>query len=190
MSSSSVQDVRSQYFSQDWSITIPSRPNVKYTRVIPARFDEMIPLITNVENNEHQDSKDKIWDEAAIKEQLANLATRYEEGSSKQGSIETFVELDGKVVGFAGLWVSKDGKRGDIGVVLNKEGRGKGLGKLTVRCVEANMWNLRSLLIEGKCVGSGILSAGTSSDPGDDESQWADERGDEEFGCRGSRTYY
>lgn len=139
MSSGSISDARTLYFSRDWRITIPSRPNVKFTRVTPARFEEMIPLITNANNNEYQDSKDKIWDASAVEEQLAGLATRYEEGPGKQGSIEAFVELDGKVVGFGGIWLRGNGRGGDIGVVLNEEGRGKGLGKLTVRYVDAEM---------------------------------------------------
>lgn len=65
------------------------------------------------------------------------LRKAYEEAPERQGSLQCFVEVDGKVVGYGGIWVvgEEGSKRGVVGLVLNEEGRGKGLGKLTVRYV-------------------------------------------------------
>jgi predicted oxidoreductase (fatty acid repression mutant protein) len=95
---------RTNIFSKNWTITIPSHPEVKYIRITPSRFNDQLSIITNVANNEHQDTRDKIWDDGAIKETLERINTRYEEAPTKQQSVESFVELDGKVVGYGGIW--------------------------------------------------------------------------------------
>ena len=111
-------ELRSKYFSQNWTITVPSRPDVKFVRITPSRIDEWIPIVTNANNNKHQDTHDKVWDDAAILQIKTKMEKGFAEAPTKQQAVEAFVELDGKVVGYGGIWVM-GGQGGSIGLVLN-----------------------------------------------------------------------
>ncbi|THV51281.1 hypothetical protein BGAL_0116g00130 [Botrytis galanthina] len=134
MSSSSPSpppsDYRPNFFTKKWIITIPSLPTVKFFRATPSHFNVWLPLATNADNNKLQDSKDQVWDEVAISKWKDNMYDQYDKSNTDFHCLKILVEFDGKVVGFGDIFVVRPGVA-NIGVVLNKEVRGKGLGKLT-----------------------------------------------------------
>ncbi|TGO90009.1 hypothetical protein BPOR_0083g00100 [Botrytis porri] len=134
MSSSSPSpppsEYRSNFFTKKWTITIPSHPTVKFFRATPSHFDAWLPLATDADNNKLQDSKDQFWDEVAISKWKDNMYDQYDKSNTDFHCLKALFEVDGKVMGFGDIYVVKPGIA-NIGVVLNKEVRGKGLGKLT-----------------------------------------------------------
>ncbi|TGO25765.1 hypothetical protein BPAE_0073g00310 [Botrytis paeoniae] len=134
MSSSSPSpppsDYRPNFFTKKWTITIPSYPTVKFFRATPSHFDVWLPIATNADNNKLQDSKDQVWDEVATSKWKDNMYDQYDKSNTDFHCLKILVEVDGKVMGFGDIFVVKPGVA-NIGVVLNKEVRGKGLGKLT-----------------------------------------------------------
>ncbi|TGO48379.1 hypothetical protein BCON_0242g00150 [Botryotinia convoluta] len=130
MASLPSSEYRSNFFTKKWTITIPSYPTVKFFRATPSHFDVWLPIATNADNNELQDSKDQVWDEVAISKWKDNMYDQYDKSNTDFHCLKVLVEVDGKVMGFGDIFVVKPGIA-NIGVVLNKEVRGKGLGKLT-----------------------------------------------------------
>ncbi|CAD6456743.1 08b91d98-47ae-4ab7-aa54-0f4ee9dcb1f4-CDS [Sclerotinia trifoliorum] len=127
----SPSEYRSQFFSKKWTITIPSNPSVKFFRATPSHFDIWLPIATNADNNKLQDNKDQIWDEAAISKLKIDMYNQYVKSNTDFHCLKVLVEVSGEVIGFGDIFVVEPGVA-NIGVVLNKEARGKGLGRLTV----------------------------------------------------------
>lgn len=128
-----------KFLSQTFSILVPSHPRIKFTKVTLARFSEWQPIAINADNNKYQDTRDKVWGEAAID----SLRASHQKMLEDQQAIEIFAELDGKVVGYGGIYVMNLEKgRASCGLVLNEEGRGIGLGKLTVSVLAQMCWDM------------------------------------------------
>jgi RimJ/RimL family protein N-acetyltransferase len=121
----------SDFFSLEWVLTVPNRPSVRYFRATPAHFDIWFALATNPENNEEQDTKGKVYDEAAIAEWKNDKENSFIKANKEYHALEVLIEFDGQVIGYGGIWVLKEGLA-NIGIVLNKDARGLGLGKLSV----------------------------------------------------------
>ncbi|KAF7943073.1 hypothetical protein EAE96_011016 [Botrytis aclada] len=123
-------DYRPNFFTKKWTITYPSYPTVKFFRATPSHFDVWLPIAINADNNKLQDSKDQVWDEVAISKWKENMRNQYVKANTDFDCLKILVEVDGQVKGFGDIFVVRPGVA-NIGVVLNKEARGKGLGKLT-----------------------------------------------------------
>jgi RimJ/RimL family protein N-acetyltransferase len=122
----------SKYFLRQWIVTVPSYPSLKFYRATPSHFDVWTPIMTDPKNNELQDTKDKVWDEAAIAAWLAESEASYHESNIKFKALEVLVEFEGRVVGYGGVWpTSSDAS---IGILLNEGVRGRGIGR-TAMCV-------------------------------------------------------
>ncbi|KAF7875140.1 hypothetical protein EAF04_002312 [Stromatinia cepivora] len=130
MASLSPSEYRSNFFAKKWTITISSCPTVKFFRATPSHFDVWLPIATNADNNKLQDNKDQVWDEVAISELNIEMHNQYVKSNTDFHSLKVLVEVSGQVIGFGDIFVVEPGVA-NIGVVLNKEVRGKGLGKLT-----------------------------------------------------------
>ncbi|KAM0161140.1 hypothetical protein ACHAPG_002619 [Botrytis cinerea] len=134
MSSSSPSpppsDYRPKFFTKKWTITIPSNPTVRFFRATASHFDVWLPVATNADNNKLQDSKDQVWDEVAISKWKDRMHDQYVKSNTDFHCLKVLIEVDGQVMGFGDIFVIRPGIA-NIGVVLNEEVRGKGLGKLT-----------------------------------------------------------
>lgn len=104
---------------------------------MPNLFEAWVPIIINPDNNKLQDNKDKVWDEVAIAELKKELYDQYVKSNTERHSLKVLVEVGDNVVGFGDIFIIERNVA-SIGVVLNKEARGKGLGKL-VTCVLAQL---------------------------------------------------
>ena len=132
MSSSIEQDARSRFFTRSWAVTIPSHPGLKFYRATPSHFELWLPIVINPANNELQDSAGKVWDESAKKEWLERSQMRYDDLNIAHNGLNILVELDGKVVGYGDIYEIKAGEA-SVGVVLNREARGRGIGKASIQ---------------------------------------------------------
>lgn len=125
------------YFCGQWTMATPSDPTVKFHRLTPNLFEAWVPIIINPDNNKLQDNKDKVWDEFAIAELKKELYDQYLKSNTERHSLKVLVEVGDNVVGFGDIFIVEKNVA-SIGVVLNEEARGKGLGKL-VTCVLAQL---------------------------------------------------
>jgi RimJ/RimL family protein N-acetyltransferase len=114
----------SKYFLRQWTATVPSYPGLKLYRATPSHFDVWTPIMTDPKNNELQDTRDKVWDEAAWREETEG---RYNKANTQFGPLEVLVEYQGKAVGYGDVWPDK-GKL-SIGIMLNEAARGLRIGK-------------------------------------------------------------
>ena len=122
------QDARSKYFTHNWTITLPSHPGLTFFRATPSHFDVWLPMAMNPSNNELQDSAGKVWDEAAIAEWREHGRQRYADLNSKFNGMDVLVGLGGKTVGYGDIYEVEPGVA-SVGIVLDKEARGRGIGK-------------------------------------------------------------
>lgn len=113
-------------------MTLPSRPGLKCLRATPSHFDVWLPIVMNPVNNELQDSAGKVWDEAANAEWRERVQKRYDDLNTKFNGLDILVELDGKIVGYGDIYEFAPGEA-SVGVVLNREARGKGIGKASIQ---------------------------------------------------------
>lgn len=119
------------YFTQPWTITTPSRPNVKFFLATPSHHDEWLPIIINPENNKLMDDvKDKIWDEAAISEWRTRVLDAYTKSLTACDHLNLLISENDKVLGYGNLFKLKDGSF-NVGCVLDVSAQGKGIGKLS-----------------------------------------------------------
>ncbi|KAJ8065767.1 hypothetical protein OCU04_006432 [Sclerotinia nivalis] len=130
MASLLPSEYRSNFFSKKWTITLSSYPTVKFFRATPSHFDVWLPIATDADNNKLQDNKDQVWDEVAISKLKIDMHNQYVKSNTDFHCLKVLVEVSGQVIGFGDIFVVEPGVA-NIGVVLNKEARGKGMGKLT-----------------------------------------------------------
>ncbi|KIN07714.1 hypothetical protein OIDMADRAFT_16284 [Oidiodendron maius Zn] len=121
----------SKYFLREWIVTVPSYPSLKFYRATPSHFDSWTPIITDPKNNELQDTKDKVWDDAAIAKWQAESEACYYEANIKFKALGVLVEFEGKVVGYGDVWPTSNGSA-SIGILLNEVVRGRGIGKIAM----------------------------------------------------------
>lgn len=121
----------SKFFTQTWTITVPSYPSLTYIRATPSLFDVWLPLVTSRANNEAQ-GIDTVWKEAKIDEWKQYYRTRYGIQNLRLRGLDLLICLDGKVVGYGDVTETAPGVA-NVGIILNPEARGKGVGKVTVR---------------------------------------------------------
>lgn len=132
MSSSTERDVRSEFFTRSWTVTLPSHPGLKFFRATPALFDTWLPIVMDPVNNELQDTAGKVWDDAAKTEWRERAQKRYDDLNTAFNGLDLLVELDGKLIGYGDIYESEPGEA-SVGVVLNKDARGKGVGKASIQ---------------------------------------------------------
>jgi RimJ/RimL family protein N-acetyltransferase len=132
MSSSREQDARSKFFTQSWTVTLPSHPGLKFFRATPPLFDLWLAIVMDPANNELQDTAGKIWDDAAKREWRERSQKRYDDLNTAHNGLDILVELDGKLVGYGDMYESKPGEA-SVGIILNKDARGKGIGKAGIQ---------------------------------------------------------
>jgi RimJ/RimL family protein N-acetyltransferase len=122
----------SKYFSHRWTISVPSHPSLRFFRATPSHFDVWIPIVTNPENRKMlPDTRDKVWDEAAVAEWKEAAEARYTEANTKFNKLEVLIELDGRVAGYGNIVTIRE-DAASVGLVLERTARGRGVGKLAM----------------------------------------------------------
>ncbi|KAG0650332.1 hypothetical protein D0Z07_3235 [Hyphodiscus hymeniophilus] len=132
MESSTEQDARSKFFTQSWTVTLPSHPGLKFFRITPSYFDQWLPLVMDPANNELQDTAGKVWDNAAQAEWRGRAQKRYDDLNIAHNGLDILVELNGKLIGYGDIYAFNP-TEASVGIILNKEARGRGIGKLGIQ---------------------------------------------------------
>jgi RimJ/RimL family protein N-acetyltransferase len=132
MSSSTEQDAHSKFFTQSWTVTLPSHPGLKFVRATPPLFDAWLPIVMDPANNELQDSAGKAWDDVAKKTWRDRAQKRFDDLNTAHNGLDVLIELDGNYIGYGDIYEFKPGQA-SVGVILNKDARGKGIGKASIQ---------------------------------------------------------
>jgi len=122
-----------RFFDQDWSITIPSLPEVKYIKLTAARMSSWQIVASNPANYPYRPQKEPKEAAEDLEKSKQVVLGRYARAKIEQNALEILVQLNGEVVGYAGCFeFEKEPIRlANLGLVLNPETRGKGIGKTT-----------------------------------------------------------
>jgi RimJ/RimL family protein N-acetyltransferase len=129
-----------RFFSEDWTITLPSHPNVKFIRLTPPRFGERIKILANPLNHPFGSPGDKEWTPIKIQEFEKRFVDQYTLSKTKYRALDILVQIEGETVGHGGVHEIPDVHAGlaNIGIALAESARGKGLGnELEVTLVHA-----------------------------------------------------
>jgi RimJ/RimL family protein N-acetyltransferase len=125
-----------RFFTEDWIITLPSHPEVKFIRITPPIFGERIKLLANPLNHPFGSSADKEeWTPIKIEESRQRFIDQYNLSRTKYRALDVLVQIGGEIVGQGGVHEIPMVKAGlaNIGLSLVESARGKGLGKATMQ---------------------------------------------------------
>ena len=133
------------YYTHEWTVTLPSQTSLKYQHSTPKYFDARLAIDIDPETHAgHQfdkQLKEQIWDEAAIAEFKARKVGQYTDALTKFNALQLLVELDGQIVGYAGFHTLPDGIV-NLGMVLKRGARGRGIGKQSWKVLIQLAFNL------------------------------------------------
>lgn len=131
-----------RFFNKDWTITLPSHPepNLSFIRLKPADTDAFIRfavgavLPTAPGNIEGPPTEPQAAPAPVPGERMQKM---YVESRARHHGLDLFVSLDGKFVGWGGVFeITAPDERpsvANIGLRLSPEVRGKGLGKVLLQ---------------------------------------------------------
>ena len=125
-----------RFFTEDWIITLPSHPDVKFIRITPPLFDERMKLLADPLNHPFGSSADKEeWTPIKIEESRHRFIDQYNLSKTKYRALDVLVQVGGEIVGQGGVHEIPMVKAGlaNIGLSLAESVRGKGLGKATMQ---------------------------------------------------------
>lgn len=123
-----------KYFTHEWTITVPTRPGVKYVHLTPRYLDKLLALDMEPTNHPFDERYEtKKWDEAAIDEFMKRKLGEFKATLTKFDKIDVLVEVDDD--GLAGCVQIHQMANGanNIGMMFSEKSRGKGLGKLSMQ---------------------------------------------------------
>jgi RimJ/RimL family protein N-acetyltransferase len=131
-----------RFFTKDWTITLPSRPepDLKFIRLTPAetaafiRFAEGAINLPALRSAEGPPAEPQAPPALIPGERMRKM---YAESRTKHHALDVFVSLEGKFVGWGGVFEiaapDKTPSVANIGIMLSPEVRGKGLGKVLMQ---------------------------------------------------------
>ncbi len=125
-----------RFFTEDWSITLPSHPTIEFIRLTPPRSPEMIKIMSNPLNKpfENPSERDEVWDADFIADVNQRFLARYQKSKTDFQCLDIIVVIDGETVGSGAVQASPQVEEGlaNIGLYLAESARGKGIGKATM----------------------------------------------------------
>ncbi len=136
VSSHTMPPSDTRFFTEDWILTLPSHPDVKFIRLTPPVFGERIKILADPLNHPFDSPADKeVWTPIKIEESRQRFIDQYNLSKAKYRALGILVQIDGKTVGQGGVHEIPMVKAGlaNIGLSLAESARGKGLGKATMQ---------------------------------------------------------
>ncbi|PQE06715.1 hypothetical protein CJF30_00008606 [Rutstroemia sp. NJR-2017a BBW] len=125
----------SKLFTHIWTLTLPTHPHLQFIHVTPSNLSSLIQIYSNPLNTPVAPSPSPAWTPADTEFYTTKFLTAFRAAKSKHNYLQLLVlslpdqQILGmgqvmELEGFPGL--------GNLGIILNPEGRGKGVGKATV----------------------------------------------------------
>jgi len=122
-----------RFFSDDWVITLPTFPKVKFVRLTPPRSDEYTKILMDPLNRPFANPSElaEAWDEESIRARKERFLARYTLSKTNHQALEFLVQIDGETVGKGSVYEIPEVHVGlaNIGFGLAESARGKGIGK-------------------------------------------------------------
>ncbi|KAI9746674.1 MAG: hypothetical protein M1818_000388 [Claussenomyces sp. TS43310] len=129
----SLADPRAKWFLQRWAITVPSYPHLKFYRATPALFDIYLSIQRDPDNVENTTLKNRRWDEEERRKAKEELLQRYSDANAgKFDALEILIEFEGHIVGYGSSYALAP-DFGNVGIVLNKSARGRGIATASMQ---------------------------------------------------------
>jgi RimJ/RimL family protein N-acetyltransferase len=131
-----------RFFTKDWTITLPSRPepNLKFIRLTPAETAAFVRFAAGAVGPPAPKSTEDLSAEPQTPPASLpgeRMQKMYAESPTRHHALDVFVSSEGKFVGWGGVFeiTAPDEKPSiaNIGIKLSPEVRGKGLGKLLMQ---------------------------------------------------------
>ncbi|OBT80160.1 hypothetical protein VF21_00674 [Pseudogymnoascus sp. 05NY08] len=129
-------------FTHHWTATLPSHPHLVLRHATPSSISTRLAIIRNPANRTHITFQPTQWDDAIAATWSASQQARFDKSTRDFDNLDVLVEVDGVAVGVSAIaTIEGDLKEGErllnVGVMLEEEARGKGVGKaLTGALVE------------------------------------------------------
>ncbi|TGO68706.1 hypothetical protein BOTNAR_0021g00450 [Botryotinia narcissicola] len=122
----------SKLFTEDWIITIPSHPHLRFIRLIPSRYDHLVRIFSNPLNDPNNRTPDDTsWKESDSIDLIKTYTQRFSTSKTSHNALALLVEENGKIVGIGLVNELEHQPRfANIGTILEEAGRGHGVGKV------------------------------------------------------------
>jgi RimJ/RimL family protein N-acetyltransferase len=124
-----------RFFTEDWIITVLSHPHVRFIRLTPIHLDEHIERTSDPNNRPFSNPDDKIWSEERKEATKARHQERYTLSKTKHQALEFLVHIDGKLMGYGGVFEIPEVVVGfaNLGLGLDPSLRGTRLGNAMMK---------------------------------------------------------
>ncbi|KAB8298141.1 hypothetical protein EYC80_001897 [Monilinia laxa] len=125
----------SKFFTEDWTATIPSHPNLRFIRLIPSRYDHLVRILSNPLNDPNNRLPDDTsWKDSDSQDLIYTFTKLHIAAKTDHNSLSLLVEENGKIVGLGTIHEFEHQPRlANIGTMLEAEGRGHGVGKVLMK---------------------------------------------------------
>ncbi|KAF7947776.1 hypothetical protein EAE96_008855 [Botrytis aclada] len=122
----------SKLFTEDWIITIPSHPKLRFIRLIPSRYDHLVRIFSNPLNDpNNRTPDDSTWKESDSLDLIKTYTQRFSTSKTSHNALALLVEENGITVGIGLIHEFEHQPRfANIGTILEEAGRGHGVGKI------------------------------------------------------------
>lgn len=122
-----------RFFLEDWIITLPSHPDVKFVRLKPLNHGEQIKILSDPLNSPFSSPADlaEVWDAPRIAKARDRFLARYRLSKTKFNALDVIAQIDGQTIGNAAVMEIPEVMEGlvNVGLSLDPSVRGRGLGK-------------------------------------------------------------
>ncbi|KAH6715599.1 hypothetical protein DL95DRAFT_381692 [Leptodontidium sp. 2 PMI_412] len=121
-----------RFFTQDWTITLPSHPHLRFTRAHPGNHDAWLDVASHPDNNKPPGwpSQDLNWNDERKAKTTARFLEKWTGFQDKRNGFDVLVlnAADGKILGNGQAHEVRP-LQGNIGIELMADARGRGVGK-------------------------------------------------------------
>ncbi|PQE05259.1 hypothetical protein CJF31_00008772 [Rutstroemia sp. NJR-2017a BVV2] len=125
----------SKLFTHTWTLTLPTHPDLQFIHVTPSNLNSLIQIFSNPINAAVAPSPPPAWTPADTESYTTKFLTSFRAATFKHNYLQLLIlSLPAQQVLGMGQVTELEGMPGigNLGIILNPEGRGKGVGKATV----------------------------------------------------------
>ncbi|KAM3080428.1 hypothetical protein ACMFMG_005383 [Clarireedia jacksonii] len=117
----------SKLFTHTWILTLPTHPDLQFIHVTPSNTSSVIQIFSNPLN--------AAWAPTDTESYMSKFLKSFRAAKTKRNYLQLLIMSlsEQQILGMGALVELQDEPRtGNIGILLNPEGRGKGVGKAAV----------------------------------------------------------